>query len=80
MNSKQNYDMSSLKMSAAASKSDKDRVQGEERGQRTFAAGDDDFEVVTEKKRTTKKTTYGESDLVFGDKPQYSRGGRGRFQ
>lgn len=70
MNSKQNYDMSTIKMSAAASKADKDRVMGGERGQRAFA--DDDFEVVTEKKRGTKKRegNFGD-DLAFGEKPSF---------
>lgn len=82
--SKMNYDMSSLKMSAAASKSGpKGNESGTDRGKGRsggFAANDedDDFEVVTEKKRGgQRKNNFGGDggDIAFGDRPQFSRGG-----
>ena len=89
-NSKQNYDMSFLRNSAATAKP---RGDGEGRGDRGgrgrggqgrggFSGGadeDDDFEVVTDKKQQRKRRDFGgpDSDLAFGEKPTYARGGRG---
>lgn len=85
--SKQNYDMSSFKMSAATSKTsgEKGAESGSGRGRGrggNFRAEDDDFEVVTEKKRggPRKNDNFGGSgnnDFAFGEKPTFSRGGRG---
>lgn len=78
-NSKQNYDMSIFKMSAATSKPRGDH-QGEGRGRgglggnRGAAANndDDDFEVVTDKKRGgQRKKDFGDSDLAFGEKASF---------
>ena len=90
--SKQNYDMSTLKMSAAASKTKDPNYEGRDGGQSGRGRGgggrggrggraqqndfgdDDDFEVVTEKKRgNQRKHNYGDSDISFGDKPNFER-------
>jgi len=81
--------MSFLRNSAATAKP---RVEGESRGERGGrgrggqgrggfggADEDDDFEVVTDKKRLPKRREFEgpDSDLAFGEKPTYSRGTRG---
>lgn len=87
--SKMNYDMSTIKMSAASSKSGpKGNESGTGRGKGRGSGGnsaafdeDDDFEVVTEKKRGgQRKNNFGGDggDIAFGERPQFSRGGSGR--
>ena len=87
--SKMNYDMSTLKMSAAATKTGgKGNEIGAGRGRGRGGGGgfsaandeDDDFEVVTEKKRggQRKNNFGGDNDIAFGERPQFSRGDGGR--
>lgn len=86
--SKQNYDFSSMKMSAATAKGpkaegaaegtkpkeQKERRQRASQGDDGFGS-DDGFEVVTEKKRLPAKRGGDFSDASFG-KPSFTRGGR----
>lgn len=85
MNSKQNYDMSQFKMSSSAAiKSDNPSTRGGASGRGRGRGdgsrgggfdGDDDFEVVTEKKRAPRKVYGGNDNFAFGsEKPSFSRG------
>ena len=84
-NSKQNYDMSRFNLSQATSKTSKpqgERGEGRGRGRGGYGAAgssgmDDDFEVVTDKKRLQKKTGSSAFDNDFETVTKPSRrGGR----